>query len=198
MKTPTFLQRICRLAGFSLPDVLVATAVMALMAAGMLTAVSALQKSTTASQHHATSQVQQSRILDYIARDLRRALTVVVDTTEGGERLTVTIPDYYDAAGKPRDPAIVAGGISYGAAGASVEISYYRRAGIFYRSVRGTETLLASDVAAFEPDFTDSGEQVVSVTVTFLPRYRFSVNDVSSLRIGTAASATTLLRNQRQ
>lgn len=197
MKAHAFSQHAGWFAGFSLPDVLVATAVTALMTAAMLITITTLQRSTNASQHHATSQMQQTRILDYIARDLRRALTVEVDTTTDGERLSVTIPDYYTEDGKPREPTIVSNSVTYGAAGASVPISYYRRGSVFYRNVRGAETPLATDVSDFESDFTDSGKQTVSVTVTFAPRYRFNSNDVSALRIGTAASATTLLRNKR-
>lgn len=184
-------------AGFALPDLIVSTAITAVLAAGMLVTITTLQKSSAASQHYAESQIRQARILDYVARDLRRALTVAVDTTDGGERITITIPDYYDSRRRPRDPLIVGGSIAYGSAGASIPVSYYRRAGSFYRNVNGTETVLASDVADFVADFTDSGKQTVSVTITFVPRYRFSEEQVHALREGSAATITTLLRNKR-
>jgi hypothetical protein len=196
MNLSKILQR-ARRAAITIPDLLVSTAITAVLAAGMVMTITTLQKSSAASRHHAESQIRQARILDYIARDLRRALTVAVDTTPGGERITVTIPDYYDEAGRPRDPIIANGGIAYGAVGASIPISYYRRAGVFYRSVDGDEFELATDVADFDVDFTDSGQQTVSVKITFVPRYRFGGREVSTLREGTAASATILLRNKR-
>lgn len=184
-------------AGITIADLIVSTAITAVISAGMLTAITTLQKSAAASQHYSESQVRQARILDYVARDLRRALSVAVDTTAGGERITVNIPDYYDTEGRPREPIIAGSGIAYGAAGASIPISYYRRAGTFYRNVNGTENALATNVDDFDADFTDSGKQTVSVKITFTPRYRFSGKEVSTLREGTAASATTLLRNKR-
>lgn len=196
MKHSGLFHRI-RQAGVTIPDLLISTAITAIIAAGMMTTITALQKASAASRHYAESQVQQARILDYIARDLRRALTVAVDSTDGSERITVTIPDYYDAEHRPRDPIIVGSGIAYGSAGASVPVSYYRRAGTFYRNANGAESALATDVADFDASFTDSGKQTVSVKITFLPRYRFGTAEVSTLREGTAASTTTLLRNKR-
>lgn len=185
-------------AAFTLPDLIVSTAITAVLAAGMMVTITTLQKSSAASHHYAESQIRQARILDYVARDLRRALSVAVDSTTGGERITITIPDYYDADRRPRDPLIVGGSIAYGSAGAAIPVSYYRRAGTFYRNVNGTETALASDVADFDADFADSGKQTVSVTITFVPRYRFSDGPTNTLREGSAAAVTTLLRNQRK
>lgn len=198
MKLRNLFHRARRSGGFTMPDVLMAAAVTVTIVGGLLTATVALQKSTAASQHYAECQFQQARVLDYIARDLRRALTVVVDPQAGGERLTLTIPDYYDENDRPRDPSLVGGRVCYGAPGSVVEIAYYRRAGVFYRSVDGAETALTSGVSGFDPHFVDSGKQTVSVTVTFLTRYRFHSVDATTLRAGTAASATVLLRNQRQ
>lgn len=196
MNTSTLLRRVRR-AGITIPDLVVSTAITAVIAAGMLTTITTLQKATAASQHYAESQLRQARILDYIARDLRRALTVVVDNTAGGERITLTIPDYYDSKHVPRDPIIANGGITYTAVGGEIPVAYYRRAGVFYRAVSGVESVLATDVADFDADFTDSGKQTVSVKVTFTPHYRFGGSEVSTLREGTAASTTTLLRNIR-
>src|SRR5688572_521300 len=91
-----------RKAGYTLAELLVSFAVCGVITAGMFTTITALRKSSNASEHHAQSQVQQARLVDYISRDLRRAVKVSVDTIEaGGERLNLTIPDYYDASGEP-------------------------------------------------------------------------------------------------
>jgi hypothetical protein len=184
-------------AGAVLPDLMMSTALTALLAAGMLTAVVTLGKSATASYHHARSQAQQARLIDHIARDLRRALTVSVDTFQGGERLNLTIPDYYDSAGTPRDPTIANGGITYTSSGTNVPITYYMSGDKVYRTVRGQPVTLATDVQQFLFDFTDSGKQSVSVSISFVPRYQFNARDSQALRDGTRTYATTLLRNKR-
>src|ERR1041384_7512745 len=101
MKSLTSLRS--KIRGFTISELLVAGAVSVGVAAGMYTAVSALQRTSAASLHHTRSQIQQARLLDYMARDLRAALTVNVDTFQGTERLNMTLPDYYDSAGTPRD-----------------------------------------------------------------------------------------------
>jgi hypothetical protein len=182
---------------FMLPDLLLSAAITAVIAAGMLTAVVAIQKSTAASHHHVRSQIQQARLIDYIARDLRRALTVNVASTQGGETLDLTIPDYYDSSGSPRDPAIANGGITYGDA-TGMPISYFKRNGQVFRRAYGKEEALATDVEQFHFDFTDEGKQTIGVSISFVPRYQFSSANAEALRESTTTYATTLLRNKRQ
>jgi hypothetical protein len=178
-----------------MPDLLVSTAVTAVLAAGMFTAISTLQRSAAAANHHVKSQLTQSRLLDYISRDLRRALTVNVDTYQGSARINLTIPDYYDVAGRPREAEILNGGINYG--GEGVPVSYYKVGGTVFRSAREVKTTLATDVERFEINFADSGKQTVGVSITFVPRFQFNTANAASSREGTATHATTLLRNKR-
>ena len=181
---------------FALSDLMVSVAITSMIAAGMFTAVVALQRSTIASHHHVRSQIQQTRLLDYIARDLRRALTVNVATTAGGETLNLTIPDFYDSAGAPRDPIISKGTIVYGNP-AGIPISYFKKNGDVIRRVNGKEEKLASDVEKFVFDFTDTGKQTISVSINFVPRYQFSATKAEAVRDGTTTYSTTLLRNKR-
>jgi Tfp pilus assembly protein PilW len=183
--------------GTAMPELLISTAITSVIIAGMMTATLALQKSASASYHHARSQLQQARLIDYIARDLRRALTVKVDTFQGAERLSLTIPDYYDSTGAARDPSIANGGIIYGSSGGSVPVSYYKSGGAVYRKVNDRPTTLATDVQQFNFDFTDDGQQAIGVSISFVPRYQFRARDTQSLREGTTTYATTLLRNKR-
>lgn len=191
------LSRRARLAGSALADVLLSSTISSVMIVGMMTATVTLQRSFSATDHHARSQVQQARLVDYMARDLRRALAVTVDTYQGSERLNLTLPDFYDAQGKPRDPAIVKGGIQYGDGTTGVSVSYYKSGGTVYRKVGSVTTALATGVEDFVPDYTDSGKQIVDVSVTFVPRFQLNQRDVSALRLGTATHGTTLLRNKR-
>ena len=164
----------------------------------MLTGILTLQRSFRAAHHHAKSQIEQARLLNYIARDLRRALTVKVDNFAGGERLNLTIPDFYDPSGVPRDPAIKNGAIEYGDPSQALVISYYKNGSKMVRSVNGITTILASDVGDFIPDFTDDGKQSVGVSISFVPKFQLNARDISTLRNGTATYATTLLRNKRR
>jgi hypothetical protein len=168
------------------------------IAGGMLTTISALQRTSSASLHHAQSQIQQARLVDYISRDLRRAVSVNVDTFEGSERLTVKIPNFYDPAGQPREPVIDGGGVLYGDSGSEVTITYYVHGDKVYRGVNGYGTIVANDVTSFKIDFTDSGKQAVTVAISFVPRYQFNRSNTETNRESTTAYATTLLRNTRQ
>lgn len=199
--------------GTALAEMLVASAVTSVLAAAMLTGISTLQRSFRAANHHAKSQVEQTRLLNYIARDLRRATTVNVDTFAGGERLTLTIPDYYDNDNKPRDPKIKNDAIEYGdptlAVPDPVTIRFYKSGSTVFRSVkriqrtggapveREVTTALATDVQDFASDFTDNGKQSVGVSISFVPKFKINPDNISALRAGSAVYATTLLRNKR-
>jgi hypothetical protein len=190
-----------RVFGYTIPDVLVGATVTAVLAAGMFTTISALRKSAAASAHHSQSQVQQARIIDYISRDLRRALKVSVDSFEGKERISLTIPDYYipdyyDASGVPREPVIDGSGVLYGTAG--VSIAYYMAGDKVFRSVNGVGTELASGLDKFDIDYTDDGHQAITVGISFIPKYQYDETKAAASRAATATFATTLLRNKRQ
>lgn len=194
--------------GAAMVEVMVGSAIATILAAGMMTGIITLQRSFSASNHHAKSQIEQARLMNYVSRDLRRALKVQVDTYQGAKRITMEVPDYYqvDGSGKlvPKDPVIKNGGIEYGNAAAPVVVSYYKSGSSIYRSVQGGPTInggttvIASDVNDFVPDYTDQGKQVVGVSVSFVPRFQISPKETSSLRAGTTVYATTLLRNKRQ
>jgi hypothetical protein len=185
-----------RLHAYTIPDLLVGATVCAVLAAGMFTTISALRKTARASEHHAQCQIQQARLIDYISRDLRRALSVSVDTDQSGERLKLTVPDYYDPSGVPREPVIDGGGARYGTD--DVAITYYKNNDSVYRAVNGAGTVLASGLEKFEIDYTDDGQQAVTVAISFIPRFQYDEADAASARAATSTFATTLLRNKRQ
>ena len=193
----TFKSKFKSRRGVSMVELVVSTAVTSILAAGMLVGIVTVQRSAKAAQHHAKSQVEQARLLDYVCRDLRRALTVAVDTHNGAQRIKITIPDFYETDGTPRDPVIAGGSVFYGDKANPVRVAYYKSGSVIYRSVNDVPYELATDVEDFVPSFTDDGKQVVGVSVSFVPRFQLNQRDVSALRIGTAAYAKTLLRNKR-
>jgi len=199
MKTVTQLSSIRnrRRSGMTLAELIVSSAILSMVTATLLVGISTIQRTFRASQHHAKSQIEQARLVDYVARDLRRALTVTVDTFQGSERLNVTIPDYYKSDGTPRDPVISGRTVNYGNAASPVQISYYKSGSAIYRNVNNVASPLVTDVQDFNLDFTDGGQQTVQISVTFLPKFRLAGGSTADIRAATTASATILLRNKR-
>ena len=128
-------------------------AISSLLCGGLMTASIALQKSFIASRHHILAQAGQMRLIDYMNLDLRRALTVSTNTG----RLTVTIPDYYDSFGAPRDPQIQGGLAVYGPA--SKVITYYQTGNTIYRTEGATTMAVCTDVSDFQMTFLDLGQR---------------------------------------
>src|SRR5687767_1018590 len=121
MKTPFLKQA----TAFSLIEVLIGTSIGTLALAAVVSGSVAIQKCFVAAEDFATGKTDQARLIDYIALDLRRAHFVDIPKPRVGERImTVKIPDYYDAAGKPRDPTITNYVVSYGDPAQPVTIVY--------------------------------------------------------------------------
>ena len=185
------MKRLCTSKGWTVSELLIAATASSVLAAGLMVGAYTIQKSYQASRHHVTAQAQQLRLMDYINLDLRRALTVDAKL----ERLTITVPDYYDADGNPRDPKIVRGSAVYGTS--NTLIQYYRQGGTIYRSEGSHATALATDVSDFKLTLQDLG-QSIGVSVTFIPRFQLSGNNAEAARVDTSTYSTTLLRNKRQ
>lgn len=178
--------------GVSLVELLIATAVSGMLAVGLFLTVMSVQRNFKACEYHVGRQTEQLRVLDYMALDMRRALTVQINNG----RIDLTIPDYYDANGDPRDPVIDRGQIDYGDVTNPVPISYYKTGAVIYRNADGVEQALATDVDDMAIQFQDLG-QVIEVSVTFLPTFQLSGTN-NSVRNGTATYSRILLRNKRR
>lgn len=180
------------LAALSIPEMMVAAAVTSVLAAGLFVTAIVVQRNLRACENYATAQADQLRLLDYIALDLRRCLTV----TTGSNSLSLTIPDFYDANGNPRNPVIHNGGVDYGDPNSPVSISYYKQGNTIFRSENGAVTPIAESVDNFEIQFEDQND-VIKTSITFLPEFR-QWGSPNSVRTSTATFASTLLRNTRQ
>jgi hypothetical protein len=152
-----------------------------------------LERNYAASNDFALNHADEMRISDYLALDLRRAISVQA----GQNDTTIFIPNYYDGAGSPVTPTLNGqGGVNYGAAGSSVRIHYYLSGNVIYRQEASAPAVaIALHVADFVFDVTDSGK-VVTTRVTFKPIFRSSGASVAAVA-GTAFHNTTLLRNNR-
>ena len=179
-----------RFLGMTVPEVTVAAAVASILALGLVTGAIFLQRAFQASIKYSRSQAMQIRLLDYIALDLRRATTASVS----GATLTITLPDYYDAAGKPVDPTLSKGRVYYKSPTAAVTVRYFQQGGQVIRQEGTTQSVIADGVQDFQLTFVNQG-QVVEVSVSFMPTFEQSGTGV---RTGTTVYTRTLLRNLLQ
>lgn len=179
--------------GFVLAEIILSSGAFATVTIALLLGFTSLERNYTASTDFALNHSDEMRISDYLALDLRRALSVQA----AQNNTTINIPNYYDDSHNPRMPTLDGhGGVYYGTSGSFVSIHYYLSGDTIYRQEGTTPgTALATNVADFVFDITDSGK-VVTTRITFKPS--FSATGASSA--ATAATSfynTTLLRNNR-
>ena len=126
-----------RTAAFTLVEMLIAMAASAIIIGALLMGVTGLHRALLASERGAAGYSDQRRLIDHIARDLRRAIAIAATDAGGAERsvagesieisdresLVLTLPAYYKS-NVPADPdfdqplAVVPApdGASYGSA----------------------------------------------------------------------------------
>jgi Tfp pilus assembly protein PilW len=184
-------------AGFTLIELLITTGVVMFISAALLSAAVALQRCYAASDDFMIAKCDQMRLSDYLALDLRRALTVTTGTS-GNTIVTVAIPNYYDTTGQPRTPTLAAGQtVNYGAAGStSVNVTYTKSGSSIFRQEGANPALeIAANVTDFQVTVQDL-DKVVKTQITFAPQ--FSRNSGADGRTATTVFNTTLLRNKRR
>jgi type II secretory pathway component PulJ len=182
-----------RAGGFLLSEMMISTLIFSAISLGLLMGFTALERNYTASSDFALNHADQMRISDYLALDLRRALSL----NAGRNDTTIYIPSYYDANGNPQTPTLDGnGGVFYGAAGSSVMIHYYLSGGTIYRQQdNGRPIPLAVNVQDFTFNVTDQGK-VVTTQITFNPTFT-SGRASADATAATAFYNITLLRNTR-
>ena len=191
MKRPYFQ----RAAAFTLLEVLFAGAVSGLATTAVFSAATTMQRCFVGAEDYALAKTDQARLSDYIALDLRRALSVTAGAG-GGVIMTVRIPNYYDGSGQPRTPTITNYVANYGDPAQPVTVVYRKQGASIYRQENGaTSREIAGNVEDFQIAVQDLGK-VVKTQVTFAPR--FSRTPTAEARAATTVFSTTLLRNQRR
>lgn len=179
--------------GFTLTEVMVSTSIFSTISLGLLAGFVSLERNFAATTDFATNHADELRISDYLALDLRRALSVLPAQND----TTILIPSYYDVNGAPRMPTLDGkGGVYYGAIGSSVSIRYYLSGSTIYRAQAAqTPIAVAENVKDFIFNVTDLGK-VVTTRITFNPTF-VSSGASASATAATAFYNTTLLRNSR-
>lgn len=180
-------------AGFLLQETMIALTIFSAISLALLMGFTSLQRNFVATTDFATNHTDAMRISDYLARDLRCALTV----TSTQNNTTITIPSYYDNQGTPQVPQLDGeGGIYYGSDGSSITIRYYLFNGTIYRQENAAPAVaIAQNVSDFLFTLTDLGK-VVTTKITFNPIF-VSGGASQAATAATAIYNTTLLRNSR-
>jgi len=177
--------------GFTLVETMISFAVFSAVSLGLLMGFASLERSFTATADFATNHADQMRISDYLALDLRRALTIQTAQND----TSIYIPAYYDANGNPQAPAVDQNGdVYYGTNGSSVRLHYYLSGSTIYRQQDSrTPIPVAENVKDFLFNVTDLGK-VVTTKITFNPTFVSSGASTNAIE-ATAFYNTTLLRN---
>ena len=174
---------------FTLVEMLVAAAVISVAFAALAVASIALQRSLYSARDYSNALNTQSRIADYIRRDLRNGLDAGVELS--GKRLWVDLPDDYDAQGNPISPTIGANQtVVYTTPGARMRMRYYLNGTNFVREGGGSTTVVAPNASEFDPTFTPI------VTDGVLTAVRFSLT--YSGKFGPRASTSAVARQATQ
>lgn len=191
---------------FTLTEMMVAMAIASIVLAVTVTSSVALQRSFSAVDNYFSAHMQQIRIVDYLARDVKRGLSVTSSSDK--QTVVVKIPNYIIQAvdaeaianpaliGTPRPPTLaIANGelnINYGSGVSSVE--YKVIGSTILRTEDGVVTTIASSTDNLIPETIDvelANTEYVTTAITFKP---ISVAD----RSGTIVYSTSYLRNRRR
>ncbi len=191
---------------FTLTEMMIAAAIASVILALTLTSSIALQKSFSQVDNYFATHMQQIRIVDYLARDVKRGLSVTSSADK--QTVVVQIPRYIiqagdaDATGSnigtPRNPTrlYVAGSgdpnVNYGTTTSTVE--YKVSGSSILRTEDGIVTTIASSTDNLIPETIDvelANTEYTTTAITFKP---ISVAD----RSGTLVYSTAYLRNRRR
>jgi prepilin-type N-terminal cleavage/methylation domain-containing protein len=179
--------------GFTLLEMTMSAAISGTISLGLLLGFTSLERNFAASADFATNHADEMRISDYLALDLRRALSI----TTAANDTSIYVPAYYDASGNPQDPSVASdGSIYYGTSGSTVRFHYYLADGTIFRQQDSlTPIPIAENVKDFVFNVTDLGK-VVTTKITFNPTFRSTGATADAIE-GTAFYNVTLLRNNR-
>ncbi|MDQ6625639.1 MAG: prepilin-type N-terminal cleavage/methylation domain-containing protein, partial [Verrucomicrobiota bacterium] len=88
-----------RRGAFTLAEMMVSVAVTVMLFAGLFAASTALNRALAASDDYFSTHEQQIRIIDYLARDVKRSFSVT--TSSNLSTVTCIMPDYVIRTGDP-------------------------------------------------------------------------------------------------
>src|SRR4051812_34064146 len=194
-------------------EVMVASGVFLIIAASFITGLVALQRSFSSTISYARNHSSQLRISDYLARDLRQALTFSQTGSGSALVVTLTLPKYYDSNGSPRMPVINSDGTvtyqdsSVNPPNKAVNVRYYIQNNAIFREVDGVPRQIAENVQNFAIIPLDSSVDPSAVTdfnlsgiTSKVAEVKVQVNFTSHFGAKNVTQTffnTTLMRNAR-
>ncbi len=198
---------------------MVSTGVAGVILAGLVTTSITLKNTYSSCEEYYKALSDQSRVLDQVSMDLRRAKSGSVSNS--GQTLSMVLVDYLDSTNTPRTPTISANCvISYGSSATTPSVVYTisgtSPSQIITRTYTPTTgastTTMLTTLTAEKEDYhftcvdpANSGSTGnfscggkgqatgVKVSLTFQPR--FNRQNQAATRSATTASLTTVLRN---
>jgi prepilin-type N-terminal cleavage/methylation domain-containing protein len=197
--------------GFTLAEILTAMAIAVVIFAAIITAMLAMQKTFNAVDNYFATHIQQIRIIDYLNRDVKRAL--IVTTSADQQTVTLTIPKYIiqsgdaEAVSNPslvgamRSPTIstTTSGVQVNYGTTTSTVVYSINGASILRTEDGVVTTVASSTDSLVPKDSDtelSNTEYTTMSVTFLPI--FTSGNVADERTGTTVFSLAYLRNKRR
>jgi type II secretory pathway component PulJ len=200
-----------KITGFTLGEALISLSLSSIILAAAVTSGVGLQKSFNAIDNYFSTHMQQIRIIDYLARDVKRGL--IVTTSVDLQTVTVTVSNYIIQSGDPEaiaNPALIGTPrtptIAYTSSGSQVNygsttttVSYSVSGSSILRTENGVVTTIASSTDQLVPQTTDvelTNTEYANASVSFLPI--FTSGGSAAERTGTTLYATAYLRNKRR
>ena len=190
--------------GFTLLEMMISVGISGILFAVLLTSGTHILKSLYVADDYSNESNQELRAMDFLARDIRGALTFTIPT--GGSSLTLTLPDYYatydaqgNPTGAPRNPVITSGVPGYGNTAQPLQVVYFVSGNSLLRqqTVQGTGAtatlVVCSNVSNFQMNFVSLSTSV-KYSITFLPKYQGAS---ATLRAGTMLAGTVCARTMR-
>jgi prepilin-type N-terminal cleavage/methylation domain-containing protein len=169
--------------GFTLSEMMIATAISSVTLAATLIASVSLQKSFSAVDNYFATQIQQIRIVDYLSRDVK--CSYIVTSTSSPQTVTCTIPNYIQADGTRSNPTLATNGnggtiVDYG------KTAYNERTVSDVVTTSGSATLTSPPPG----DFTSS-DVGKSIAGTGIPPGTTIQSYVSATNVTLSSNATT-------
>ena len=195
--------------GFTLAEIMMAMAIAVVIFAAIITASLAMQKTFNAVDNYFATHIQQVRIIDYLNRDVKRALICTVSANL--QTVTLTIPKYIIQSGDAEavsNPSLVGAMrsptlstttslVNYGTTTSTVVYSI--NGASILRTEDGAVTTIASSTDQLVPSTTDTdltNTEYSTMAVTFHPI--FTSGNIADERTGTTVFSLAYLRNKRR
>jgi prepilin-type N-terminal cleavage/methylation domain-containing protein len=195
--------------GFTLAEIMMAMAIAVVIFAAIITASIAMQKTFNAVDNYFATHIQQVRIIDYLNRDVKRALIFTVSADQ--QTVTLTIPKYIIQSGDAEavsNPSLVGAMrsptlstttslVNYGTTTSTVVYSI--NGASILRTEDGVVTTVASSTDQLVPSTTDTdltNTEYTTMAITFQPI--FTSGNVADERTGTTVFSLAYLRNKRR